>query len=380
MILYLTHNDQPSGVYWSQVTDVVAHLNTLGGERVRLVALVSARGFLRTRRSIRAHAPDALVLPMVPRMERWRANAAIVAGLCRLLRPEGIICRGIFATWMALRARDKGLTKRVCFDGRGAYAAEWEEYRLIDNDALIAQFRPTEQEAVRRSDIRLAVSEALIQHWRERYCYTGREHVVVPCALGRDHAARGSEQQRQALRKELGVGADDVLLVYAGSVAGWQSFTVLRGLLDGWLAADPRVRMLFLSAQAPEIEALKARYPGRVFDRWVRPAEVHGLLEACDHGLLLRADTLTNRVSSPTKFAEYLAAGLPVIVSPGIGDFSALVERERLGRVVRAGETSPVPGPTPAHERERLQRYARERLSKSAFDAEYRRLLNVLST
>ena len=27
MILYLTYNDQPSGVYWSQVTDVVNHLN-----------------------------------------------------------------------------------------------------------------------------------------------------------------------------------------------------------------------------------------------------------------------------------------------------------------------------------------------------------------
>ena len=27
MLLYLTYKDQPSGVYWSQVTDVVEHLN-----------------------------------------------------------------------------------------------------------------------------------------------------------------------------------------------------------------------------------------------------------------------------------------------------------------------------------------------------------------
>ena len=43
LILYLTYNDQPSGVYWSQVCDVVAYLNSLGGEEERLVALVSAR-------------------------------------------------------------------------------------------------------------------------------------------------------------------------------------------------------------------------------------------------------------------------------------------------------------------------------------------------
>ena len=63
--------------------------------------------------------------------------------------------------------RDRGLVKRVCFDGRGAYAAEWEEYRIIDDDALIAQFRPLESEAVNKSDFRIAVSHALVAHWRE---------------------------------------------------------------------------------------------------------------------------------------------------------------------------------------------------------------------
>ena len=55
MILYITYNDQPSGVYWSQVTDVVDHLNSLGGDQVRLVALVSMRGYRRSYRAIKAH-------------------------------------------------------------------------------------------------------------------------------------------------------------------------------------------------------------------------------------------------------------------------------------------------------------------------------------
>ena len=186
MILYLTYNDQPSGVYWSQVTDVVEHLSPLGAGKVKLVALVSGRDFLKTRRGIRAHSSSAWVLPMVPTMRRWKQNTAILAWVCRLLRPTGIICRGPFATWMALRMRDRGLTEKVCFDGRGAYAAEWEEYRIIDDDALIAQFRPLENEAVNKSDFRLAVSNALVAHWRERYGYKGDAHVVVPCTLGKD--------------------------------------------------------------------------------------------------------------------------------------------------------------------------------------------------
>ena len=113
MIIYLTYNDQPSGVYWSQVTDVVEHLNTLGGPKVRLVALVSGRDFLKTRKAIKAHSPSAMVLPMVPTMKRWRMNTRIIAWVCRLLRPTGMVCRGPFAAWIALRMRERGLTKKV---------------------------------------------------------------------------------------------------------------------------------------------------------------------------------------------------------------------------------------------------------------------------
>ena len=104
---------------------------------MRLVALVSVRDLRSTRRNIRAHCPDALVLPMVPQMKRWRNNASIVNMVCRLLRPTGLMVRGALGTWLALRARDRGLVKKVCFDARGAYAAEWEEYRIIDDDACL---------------------------------------------------------------------------------------------------------------------------------------------------------------------------------------------------------------------------------------------------
>ncbi|MFZ1331225.1 MAG: hypothetical protein WAR83_03510, partial [Flavobacteriales bacterium] len=102
MIIYLTYNDRPSGVYWSQVTDVVTHLNTLGMERVRLVALVSIRKFWSTRKAIRLRVPSAIVLPMVPRARYWRMNLGWVSMVCRRFKPSGIIGRGIFATHMAL--------------------------------------------------------------------------------------------------------------------------------------------------------------------------------------------------------------------------------------------------------------------------------------
>ncbi len=378
MLLYLTYNDQPSGVYWSQVTDVVEHLNlptgqagTLDRANVKLVALVSGRDFLSTRKKIKAHSPSAWVIPMVPQMKRWRSNTAILAWVCRLLRPSGIICRGPFATWMALRMRERGLTKRVCFDGRGAYAAEWEEYRIIDDDALIAQFRPLENEAVNQSDFRIAVSQALVDHWRERYGYTGEAHAVIPCTLGQDveHAAPVFGDRRD----------EAVRLVYSGSTAGWQSFDLLKPLLTRLLDEQPMVQVLFLSKRDANNSALEAAYPGRVAVKWLDHAHVAAVLAGCDFGIMVRERTITNRVASPTKFAEYLSSGLRVITNADLGDFSELVAAHDLGLVVAEGTALPELKPVTRDERARLRAFALSHFTKSAFLQQYTTLLQAMT-
>lgn len=378
MIIYLTYNDQPSGVYWSQVTDVVEHLNALGVGRVKLVALVSARGFFDTRRKIRQHSPAAWVIPMVPTMARWRKNTLILAWACRLLKPKAIIARGVMATWMALRMRDRKLAKRVCFDGRGAYAAEWEEYRIIDDDALISQFRPLENEAVNASDFRLAVSNALVAHWRERYGYKGDEHVIIPCTLGKDFRIHPLDAALP-WRTSAGIPQDAVLLAYSGSTAGWQSFSLLKELLTSVMRENNAIHVLFLSQRMPEVDALAERFPGRVHCMWLPANQVQNILWECDHGILLREATLTNKVSSPTKFAEYLASGSRVIISPSIGDFSTLVESEDLGIVFRTDVTMPALMRVRHPENERLWKFAQGHFSKNSHRAEYGKLLRQLT-
>jgi len=105
--------------------------------------------------------------------------------------------------------------------------------------------------------------------------------------------------------------------------------------------------------------------------------EVAGFLAAADLGILGRnlfeAPTLVSRVSSPIKFGEYLATGTPVVIGEGIGDFSALTRKHRLGVVVPESTADDVSKrvlqdhiaeyrDTPHTVRERCQRFAREYL------------------
>ncbi|MCW5898868.1 MAG: glycosyltransferase [Flavobacteriales bacterium] len=376
MILYLTYNDQPSGVYWSQVTDVVSHLNTLSDERVRLVALVSMRGYSRSFRSIRAHAPGAVVLPMVPRARNWRINRYWVLLVCLLMRPSGVICRGIFATALALHARDRELVRKVCFDARAAYGAEWEEFRVVDDDRLIAECAALEGEVLHQADVRLAVSHALVDHWHDRFGYKGYRHLVIPCTLSR--SLEPDDRMSEAhIRGTCGWGQGDTVLVYSGTVVGWQSLELLRDTVEPWLAGAPDRRMLFLSEDHPCIADLRQRHPGQVARMWLEHQQVRAALLECDLGLLLRDPCVTNRVASPTKFAEYLSAGLPVLISEEVGDLTKLVEKEDLGQVLRRDEALRVDKPDEAM-RVRMRTVARERFTKQAHKASYRTIMHHL--
>ena len=71
-----------------------------------------------------------------------------------------------------------------------------------------------------------------------------------------------------------------------------------------------------------------------VFSIFVPHEEVPIYLDIAHFGLLIRDDTVTNNVSSPVKFAEYLSRGLKIIISPGVGDYTNEIFQHNLGFVI----------------------------------------------
>ncbi len=67
--------------------------------------------------------------------------------------------------------------------------------------------------------------------------------------------------------------------------------------------------------------------------RSVEPAEVPGVLAEIDVGLCLIEPHYSKMASMPTKLAEYLAAGVPVVANT-IGDVASIIERFKVGVVI----------------------------------------------
>ncbi len=57
------------------------------------------------------------------------------------------------------------------------------------------------------------------------------------------------------------------------------------------------------------------------------------LLPAADLGCLMRQRGIVNRVSSPVKFPEYMANGIPVIIGPESGEYTNVVQTNKVGAV-----------------------------------------------
>jgi hypothetical protein len=377
-IIYLTYADQPSGVYSSQVCDVVNFMNNRLNAGIRLVAFVSLRQFAETKKRIRSEVKDAIVLPMIPKANYWQCSLPLLMLICLATGTRSILARGVLACNLALLCKKAGMIRKAGYDGRGAIAAEWAEYDVVPYPNLKNTIHALEQNAVMKSDFRISVSGKLVEYWRERFGYAEEKHVVVPCLVNSGFAFKAlNKEEKTAIRQKYRIPSEAFVLVYSGSVSGWQSFGLVKETLAPLLHESKNAVLLFLSPPDKHIDEMQKEFPGRVFRAWVKHQEVTPLLSACDYGVLIRESSVTNRVASPTKFAEYLGAGLPVIISEGIGDYAGFVRKNRCGVVLADSQPVSTAALTPFPS-ETMALLVQQYFTKEAHRDAYRKVIAAL--
>lgn len=147
---------------------------------------------------------------------------------------------------------------------------------------------------------------------------------VIPCAVDLDRF-RFRPEVRAAIRERLGLGGAPVM-VYSGSLGSWYLPDSMLDLLEVAEPSLPGLHFLVLSPQAALARERAARrgLDARVTALTVAPPEVPDYLSAADFGVSFIEPSPSKAASSPTKLAEYLACGLPVVLNPGVGDVDTL--------------------------------------------------------
>lgn len=374
-MIYLTYNDAPSGIYYSQVVDVVKYLNNIQSkEKVKLVALISARNYFANKKKLKEKLPDSIVLPMFPGVSNWKRNLFLLKMTGIFASHKTIMARGPFAAYLALKLKDSGNCSKVIFDARGAYKAELNEYNVVDDPIIKSEIAALEQDVLRRSDKILAVSNALVNYWKEDCSFTSSKHVVIPCTLSDDFIFSFlHEYELKNIKKEAGFAEDDIVMVYSGSSAGWQSFSLVEELMGKIMELNPKVKLLWLTHNLNTQSAFVIKYKSRIVTNWLKPSDVRKYLLAADYGILFREQTVTNKVASPVKFAEYLSCGLKIIISNNLGDFTQFATENNVGFGVE--EMNQIQSATYS-EKLRCHALALKHLTKENFKNQYLSLLD----
>jgi len=258
--------------------------------------------------------------------------------LVRRNQIELVHARSHIPAMIALRMKQQFGVKMI-FDLRGLMADEYVDAEHWRKDSVAYRItKSLERKALSAADGIVTLTERIWPLISQSNGLYDRQvvHEVVPCCADLElFKFNGSERIR--LRKELGI-EHRFVIVYSGSIDGWylteemaDFFVTLREQNNAayflWLTTGKhdRVRELMKDRGVSDSDY-------RVLT--VYPSEVPSYLFASDVGLAFIKQCFSKQASSPTKYAEYLGCGLPLIINVGIGDSDTLITKEKVGAMV----------------------------------------------
>jgi glycosyltransferase involved in cell wall biosynthesis len=230
---------------------------------------------------------------------------------------EIVHVRSYVPALMALLGGRRRRPTKLLFDIRGFWpdervlAGAWSErspiYRLI---------KRLERRFFARADAVVTLTVASVP--QIRIWMGGRStpvHVIPTCA------------EVERFRASATSAADGIRAVWCGSVGSFYRFDLALRFADAL-----SIPLQVLTPQVSEARALLGSRQADV--RTVGPDAVADELRPGDIGLCFYADGFANLARAPTRFAEYLAAGLVVAVTPRIGDLDAIIEQHGVGVII----------------------------------------------
>lgn len=165
----------------------------------------------------------------------------------------------------------------------------------------------------------------------------GRPVEVIPCCVNFSHYAIDRPRVRREMRDALGIGGKYVV-AYVGSFDGWYLSAEMFDFFEALKREVPDSFALILTQRDQQRVSDELAARGFSSDEFlvtgVPPAEVARYLAASDASLSFIKPSYSKQSSSPTKIAEYLAAGLPVISNAGVGDVDQLIQNNCVGVLV----------------------------------------------
>ncbi len=159
----------------------------------------------------------------------------------------------------------------------------------------------------------------------DKFAYRAEKIKVIPTCVDLEYFESVNKNYKNKAFK----------LVYIGSLGTWYMLDEMLDFYKTLKKIRQDAKFLFLNRN--ENEKIKEAVRKKHLDdkdidiMKVSYEDVASALRECTASIFFIKDTFSKKASSPTKFAESLAAGLPVITNKGIGDLDEIIPGNDLG-------------------------------------------------
>lgn len=252
-------------------------------------------------------------------------------------------CRSYISAFAGLMLKRKYGVKFV-FDMRGFWPDErldgkiWSKsnpvFRMVYN-----YFKRKEIQYFNEADYTISLTEAgkkEIHNWQQ----IKKQPIpiqVIPCCADFDHFKPSGKQpvQTQELRSELGIKPDDFVLSYLGSVGTWYMLDEMLAFFKVLLTGKPNAKFLFITGEpekmildaARKIDLEPASFIIKSSPRELVPAYI----ALSTVSLFFIKPVFSKKASSPTKMAEIMGMGIPLICNDNVGDVGQIIKETDCG-------------------------------------------------
>jgi len=263
----------------------------------------------------------------------------IVAGAIRTIRLmrnydiDVLHARAHIPIAMALIAK-KVRRCAVVFDLRGLIAEEYVDAGIWKEDSVpFKAIKWLERSGLRRAS-QVVVLTSRARNWLvEMNAGLADKISVIPTCV--DFSRFPIDTNHRDDRFEV---------VYAGSVYGLYMLEEMGRFFVELKKLQPKAvfRILTLAPRATVAQILERAGVSELdFEAAaVDPADVPRNLQRARLGISFRKPTFSQIAASPTKIAEYLAAGIPVVSNTGTGDIDELFQQQRVGITVESFDSA----------------------------------------
>lgn len=200
--------------------------------------------------------------------------------------------------------------------------------RLRRNSLLFRSLIYLEKNCLKDASAVVSLTHAAIKYLKVKYPHqlSGQRIAVIPTCV-----------DLQRFQTADVSGSSQVVIGCIGTVlSGWFLIDWLRAFFDAVSRADPTARFELISRDPPDaiFTALEPSisWSKKLIIKSATPSEMPAIVQRHTASVMFYAGGATSELGrSPTRLAEVLGCGRPIVANTGVGDVESIIRQSRVG-------------------------------------------------